>query len=308
MDKDIERVSVVVPTLNRAEPLRRALASIAAQRLPEGIALDVVVVDNSADGSAGWIAQDFPQMRYLSVPQPGVANARNGGVDATSGAYVAFLDDDEEAGPDWIAEHIETLRVSGAQASFGPVRAEPEGAQQAPAPSLLGFFERRLSRGQGEDITATAAHLGTNNSVFVRAACLGPSPFAVTLNETGGEDSLLLQQLVQQGHRFAWAARAAVTEYVPARRLNWAYVTRRRFLSGQIRTFVQHMLTPPRWHRIAWWMLVGGVQGVLWSVLSVCLPDAQRRQQARSKAWGGWGKLFWARRFRPRLYGSGLVS
>lgn len=309
MAEHTESVSIIIPTLNRPQPLRRALASVAAQRLPEGIGLEVVVVDNSPDRSAQWVSESFPQMRYLSEPVPGVANARNAGVNGSTGRWVAFLDDDEEAAPDWIARHLDTLRSSGADGSFGPVVARAEGAGTSSAPTIIAFFERRMDLPPGSDITARAAYLGTNNSVFARATCLGPeNPFDISLNETGGEDSLLLQQLVQQGRRFAWAAEAAVTEFVPEKRLNWDYVTRRRFLSGQIRTFVQSMLQPPRWDRIVFWMLAGAVQGVGWSLFGLISRDRDKAQEARSKAWGGWGKLFWARRFRPRLYGRGLVS
>lgn len=309
MAENVDQVSIIIPTLNRPQPLRRALASIAAQRLPDDIHLEVVVVDNSTDGSAHWIAAQYPTMRYLSEPVPGVANARNAGVNASKGRWVAFLDDDEEAVPDWIAQHVENLRRTGADASFGPVQPCAEAQQVDADASFITFFERQMNLPSGSDITSKVAYLGTNNSVFGRAACLAATdPFDISLNETGGEDSLLLQQLVQRGRRFSWASAARVTEWVPAKRLNWDYVTRRRFLSGQIRTFVQYMLEPPRWDRVVFWMAIGAAQGALWSLFALVALDRQRSLHARSKAWGGWGKVLWAKRFRPRLYGSGLVS
>lgn len=308
-------VSVVMPTLNRPHPLRRALESLRRQRVPDDVRLEIVVVDNSSDRSAIWVSEEAglgtPErpVRYISEPRPGVANARNAGIANAKGAWIAFLDDDEEAELDWIGRHIETLRGTGADASFGPVTAVAE--EGKPSQALLDFFSRAIDRPDGADITDLAALLGTNNSVFSKARCLtGADIFNTTLNETGGEDSLLLQQLVMSGRTFAWAARATVIEWVPPRRLNWAYVARRRFLSGQIRTFVQHMLSPPRWHQVLFWMLAGAIQVPLWFAVSLgfAIIDRERAEQARSKAWGGLGKVLWARRFRPRLYGTGLVS
>lgn len=315
MSDSKQLVSIVMPTLNRPQPLRRALESLRQQRLHSDIRIEIIVVDNSSDRSALWVSEDVSlttverPVHYVSEPRPGVANARNAGIAHARGEWIAFLDDDEEAEADWIARHIETIRSSGADASFGPVRAVAEEGQ--PSQALLDFFSRAIDRPDGADITDLAALLGTNNSVFSRDRCLaGNTVFDTTLNETGGEDSLLLQQLVLSGRKLAWAGKAGVIEWVPPRRLNWTYVARRRFLSGQIRTFVQRMLSPPRWPQVAFWMLAGAIQVPLWFAVSVGFSfiDRERSEQARSKAWGGLGKVLWARRFRPRLYGSGLVS
>ena len=60
--------------------------------------------------------------------------------------------------------------------------------------------------------------LGTNNSMFDRAACLrGGETFDTSLNESGGEDSLLLQRLVLAGKRLYFASEAKVVEWAPRR-------------------------------------------------------------------------------------------
>ena len=315
MANQTDLVSIVIPTLNREMPLRRALASIGAQALPADVEIEIIVVDNSRDRSARWIEAEFGkgsplEVQYLSEPVPGVANARNAGLRAAQGRWVAFLDDDEEASPDWIARHVEALRKTGAATSFGPVEAKAEEGGDA-SPVFLAYFSRRVDRPDHADITDIAALLGTNNSVFERAGRLsGNEVFDTSLNETGGEDSLLLQQLVLAGKRFVWASQAGVLEWVPPKRLTWSYVRRRRFLSGQIRTLVQHKLTPSRWAHIVFWMCAGAAQAVGWYIISVLMRavDKQKSELARSKAYGGLGKVFWGKRFGPKLYGSGLVS
>ena len=307
-------VSIVIPTLNRPLPLERALTSALAQVVPDDVAIEIIVVDNSAAGTARAIvsaisAATSRQVRFVHEPNPGVANARNAGTHAARGRWVAFLDDDEEAAADWISGLVAVARLSGADAVFGPVVAKAEGIE-AIGP-FSPYFSRAIARANGSDITDLAAYLGTNNSMFDRLRCLDAvEPFARGLNETGGEDSLLLQRLVRARRRFAWAASAPVTEWVPARRLNWHYVWKVKFSSGQIRVFVQQMLPPVRWHAIALWMAIGAVQAAVGGVAALLLApfEQDRAGRALATAYGGLGKILWLAPFRQKLYGTRHVS
>lgn len=308
----MDLVSIVVPTLDRPEPLRRALASALAQSADD-VATEILVVDNSTSGSAratvdALLAAGAEGLRYVAAPTPGVATARNVGVTAAAGRWIAFLDDDQEAAPGWLAAHVATARATGADAIFGPAEARADG--DAPLGPFGPFFSRAIDRPDRADITDLCAYLGTNNSMFDKARCLGGEPFDVALNAVGGEDSLLLKRLVAGGRRFAWAQEARVLEWTPPRRLTWEYVRKRKFLSGQIRSFVLDMLDPPRRAEIAWWMAVGAAQFAVGSAAAAALApfDRDRSQKALAAAYGGLGKVFWMKRFRPSLYGPGLIS
>jgi len=303
-------VSVVIPTLDRPECLKRALASVLSQQGLEDVALEIIVVDNSRQGSArAPVATLEGPIRLVHEPRPGVANARNAGVDGASGRWIAFLDDDEEASPHWLASLITVARRSGADAVFGPIEGRAEGGRAIG--EFSAYFSRQLERPDGADITSLYAYLGTNNSMFDRARCLRESfPFDVDLNESGGEDSLLILRLKQRGRRFAWAAEASVVEWAPPRRLNWAYVCKRKFASGQIRVFVRHMSSSRRWDVIVGWMTIGVAQFVVAGLAALALRaiDPNRSRRAQAAAFGGLGKVLWLRSFRPTLYGAGLVS
>jgi glycosyltransferase involved in cell wall biosynthesis len=311
-------VSVVMPTLNRPVPLRRALHSLTAQHVPDGHRIELVVVDNSPDGNARHSVEAIARetaipLRYVSEPHPGIAVARNRGVRESVGDWVAFLDDDEEAAPDWVQSLCAAAKRSDADAVFGPVMARPEAdrADVGDASVLLGYFERRRELPDGGELTDWYAYLGTNNSMFCKATCLAsPQPFEEVLDRIGGEDSLLLLQLYRAGRRFAWARGATVTEWVPPRRLTWSYVRRRKMLSGQIRTFVHRMLVPPQWLQVALWMLVGAAQASVAGAGAAFVWPLDRVLSHRLgvTAFSGLGKLLWFPRFRPSLYGSNLVS
>lgn len=306
-------ISIVIPTFRRPQPLQRALASVVRQQAPEGVTIEIVVVDNSPEGQAREAVAAFVSprhaLRYIHAPNPGIANARNAGIAAAEGEWIAFLDDDEEAGANWIPAFWHTLSATGADAAFGPVLARPE--QAGGTEELLGYFARRIEADEGEDLKPKSAYLGTNNSIFSRSRCFPEAQcFDPALNESGGEDTLVIQRLVHEKRKLCWSAGAEVLEWIPASRLNFAYVGRRRFLSGQIRSFVLTMLKPPRWHELAFWMMVGVAQVLIGGLqfLAFALIDRRRMENARLRIMSGLGKIFWMRSFRPGLYGHGLVS
>ncbi len=89
-------VSVVIPTHNRAPLLKLAIDSVLAQTWAH---MEVLVVDdNSSDGTETMIQEfDDPRIQYMRhSADKGAAAARNTGIKAALGSYIAFLDDDDE--------------------------------------------------------------------------------------------------------------------------------------------------------------------------------------------------------------------
>lgn len=95
-----ELVSVVIPTYNRVEPLRRAIKSVVCQTYDN---LEIIIVDDNKNelirNSVKEIVEQFNDNRIkllLNERNMGGALTRNTGICASKGAYVAFLDDDDE--------------------------------------------------------------------------------------------------------------------------------------------------------------------------------------------------------------------
>lgn len=89
------RVSVVIPTHNRAAYIRQALDSVFVQTYSD---YEVIVVDDgSTDGTQALLKPlaDKGSIRYVKQPARGVSVARNRGVGMAKGEYVAFLDSDD---------------------------------------------------------------------------------------------------------------------------------------------------------------------------------------------------------------------
>lgn len=87
------RVSVVVPTRDRPTMLRQALASIRALE-GEDLSFEIIVGDNGAALETGRVAAEFAA-RHIKVGRDGAGAARNAGLEAASGEFIAFLDDDD---------------------------------------------------------------------------------------------------------------------------------------------------------------------------------------------------------------------
>ena len=94
-------VSVVVPTFRRPELLREALATALAQ---EGVSLEIIVVDDSPEGSAEAVVEQLgdARVRYVKMETPSggwPGRVRNTGWPLTTGRLVHFLDDDDRLEP-----------------------------------------------------------------------------------------------------------------------------------------------------------------------------------------------------------------
>ncbi len=108
-------VSVIIPTHNRAALVREAVASVLAQTCRDFELL--VVDDGSTDGTPAALAALDGQLTVLSHPERrGVSAARNSGIAAARGEWLAFLDSDDLWRPEklarqlaYLAAHPETL-------------------------------------------------------------------------------------------------------------------------------------------------------------------------------------------------------
>jgi len=100
-------VSVIIPTYNRADLVRQAVASVEAQTFRD---FEIVVVDDGGtDGTCEALAAG-PELRVLRHPhRQGVAAARNTGAAAARGEWLAFLDSDDFWLPDKLARQMDYL-------------------------------------------------------------------------------------------------------------------------------------------------------------------------------------------------------
>lgn len=102
------RVSAVIPTRNRPDLLRRALASVFAQTRPADEVL--VSAHESENGIVASVVNPWrDRVRVVTHDAAGAALARNVAIDAANGDWIAFLDDDDEWMPDRLERQLRLI-------------------------------------------------------------------------------------------------------------------------------------------------------------------------------------------------------
>jgi len=303
----MSQVSIVICTFNRPVLMAQAVRSCVAQEGLSAGAISIFVVDNSADGNAASqveaLAASSPvAITYVGERRSNIARARNAGIAASDAPFIAFLDDDEEASPRWIAGLLGTMERTGADVTFAPVVPRFETGRAPTWDPEARLFKRDMGLPDGTPAPLHATGLsrggGTGNCMLRRATCIeSAEPFDPDFGVTGGEDTDFFMGLARAGRRFVWCASAPVSEFVPAERTRLEYMARRTFQQNQSYVRLRMKNSPQPALMIANQMARGAVQLGLWSLLG--LVGRVVRRDDGSRAWikmnAGAGKLLWAR-------------
>ena len=107
-NQSIPAVSVVIPLYNKVSYVHRAIDSVFDQSFED---LEVIVVDDGSTDAGGEVVAGIqdPRLRLIRQANAGVAAARNVGVRAARGRWVAFLDADDTWRPDRLARQFAAL-------------------------------------------------------------------------------------------------------------------------------------------------------------------------------------------------------
>ena len=129
-------LSVVIPTFNRKDSLRKTLDGLARQTYPQASFEVVVVSDGSTDGTDEMLA-DYARttpftLRPITQPNGGPARARNTGIEAAQGEIVVFLDDDVEPVSEFLAVHAGHHAAQESAVVIGPMVPDPALVWQEP--------------------------------------------------------------------------------------------------------------------------------------------------------------------------------
>jgi succinoglycan biosynthesis protein ExoM len=220
-------VAIGLCTYGRPALLRQCLDSLAAQRVPPSTELALVVVDNepapnNRSGVMAFAATCPLAVHYVHQPKRGIAAARNAILDKArelDAAWIAMLDDDETAAPDWIAglmapEHKDTPILQGHRIFVYP----------DPKP----FWARRKER-QPPAEGATAKLVSTYNVRFSAELLRAGLRFDETLGLCGGEDRRFFDAAARMGFKARSTNKAVTYEAVHLERLTYRYELARRY-------------------------------------------------------------------------------
>lgn len=222
-------VTVITLTYKRPADLAQALPALLSA-IADHPGTELLVVDNDEVPSARLVMDQFgnERLRYVHEPTPGIAAARNRGLDETLNSdAVIFIDDDETPGPEWLTLLLEARSKYAAEAIAGPVLSEFEGPLD---PWIVaGRYFERLRHPSGTVVEVAA----TNNLLLDRAFVSAHElRFDEGFGLSGGSDSVFTRQLRRAGGRIVWCDEAIVTDRVPAARATRKWVIKRAFRMG----------------------------------------------------------------------------
>lgn len=212
----------------RRDSVADAIRTAAAQTLPSGFGLRLIVADNDEAPSAlarVKAVETAVPLHYIHAPARNISVARNACLDASRAAWVAFLDDDETAPPDWLSRLLACAAEHRADAVFGPSRAiYPAGT---PDWITANDFHSNLPQRR-----AGTVETGHSCNVLLRRP---PADlrFDPALGRSGGEDTDFFFRLHRLGRTFAICDGAEVTEAVSPHRLSLRWLAERRMAEGQ---------------------------------------------------------------------------
>lgn len=118
------RIDAILPTFNRAERLRDALAAHGRLRIPDHVRYRLIVVDNNSSDDTRAVVDAFRHdgqiaCDYVFERRQGLSYARNAGLDDVDADIVAFIDDDCYPDPDWVEVITRTLGADCAPGLIG---------------------------------------------------------------------------------------------------------------------------------------------------------------------------------------------
>ena len=238
-------VVVTVPTFRRPDHLIATLDSIATQVTARRVA--VIVIENEADQREGALAAGprFENGGYdglvIVAHERGNCHAYNAGWLTALTCfpdlrYLAVIDDDEIADPDWIERLCATSEAHDASLVGGPQWPVFEGKVN-PRWTTHPVFTPHY------DQTGPVPALYSSGNLLIRDDVLKamPQPFLdLAFNFTGGGDSDFLRRARDTGFVQAWCAEAIVRETVAEARVTWDWIQKRALRNGQLSALIEH--------------------------------------------------------------------
>jgi glycosyltransferase involved in cell wall biosynthesis len=211
------KVSVVIPTWNRADLLVRTIDKIEKQTVSREL-YEVLVIDNASTDCTLSILQEksktYSNLKVFSQLKRGAAATRNVGIRAATGEIVLFIDDDIQAEPNLIEEHLNYHRTHKRASIIGSV-ITPWSDRRDP------FLRYLSARGICNPYSIACGPLDfsyyhTGNVSTSRAALAEAGCFNEEFLIYGKEDIELGYRLEKLGCRMVYAANAkALHEYFP---------------------------------------------------------------------------------------------
>jgi len=235
-------ISVVICTYNRADSLKSTICSVVNQHMAGGD-FEVIVVDNGSNDRTRQVVDDFNMsklMHYVYEETLGLCHARNAGWRRARGKYIAYLDDDAIASPEWLMAIKEAFESSPDAGIVGGC-VEPIWEEERPgwlsddvslSLTILDWSDTPKIITDLNKEWLVGANMAISASVLAQVG-----GFHSGLDRTGKHllsngDTFLQRQIVQLGYSCVYYPAMKVQHIVPVSRLTKQWFLRRYYWQG----------------------------------------------------------------------------
>jgi glycosyltransferase involved in cell wall biosynthesis len=198
------KVSVVIPVYNGGGTISKTVEHLLRQSLS---AHQIIIVDDGSTDDTVQILESFgDRIIPLSKENGGPASARNCGIVAATGEFVAFTDSDCLPDQDWLYSLIRGFDSPLVAGVGGVVRGAEHGLLNDYIDTIDLLNPRRNAAGEIQ-------HLVTANACFRRSALVEAGLFNERFRKPGGEDTELSEKLHDLGYQLKTADNAVIIHY-----------------------------------------------------------------------------------------------
>ncbi len=228
------RLSVIICTYNRADFLKRALESIAAQTINKD-KFELLIINNNSTDNTENIVKDFiennPEIntRYFVEKNTGLSYARNRGIKESGGDILIFLDDDAIASKNYLSEVMYFFETtSSAAAMGGKVVPVYEGDKPSWMSKFIELLVSKLDLGDKNKIFKGGKYPIGANMAIRKDVIDKVGMFDVNLGRKGsqllgGEEKDIFDRIKKIGDIW-YNAKAWVFHYIPKSRTNEKFI------------------------------------------------------------------------------------
>lgn len=238
-------LSVVICTWNNCRRLAVTLEAVSHCVIPDGLAWEVVLVNNNSTDGTAAVARAFADrlpLVYVEEPRQGLSRAKNAGLGAASGRLVVFTDDDVTPCAGWLEAYWGAYRKRPAGFHFGgPLTCEREADTldadllRLASPTLVG-----LDYGPDERLLGELEYFVGANWACPAEALRRAGPFDVRLGldaslgrRRSGEDNDLMERLRRMGVAPWYLPRARAVHFMPREKCSFQYLAAEAAASGE---------------------------------------------------------------------------
>lgn len=229
------KLDVVIPTYNRGTLLRKTLGSLLNARVPAGLEVRIIAVDNNSTDDTKAVINEIAAtsnlpVTYVFEKRQGRSPALNAGVAVSTADLIGFIDDDEEIDASWYETILAAFTEHDVDFIGGPYVPRFEGDVPEWLPkshtAVVGIVD-----GGDKVVPFDKSYPGIlmgGNAVFRRETLERVGPYSTALGRSGTrllscEDEDMYQRLMAAGARGLYLPQLIVYHFIPRERLTKRY-------------------------------------------------------------------------------------